>query len=267
MGANLRVVHTALADTLDPTITSEAGGAFVAENLRDGRLDTRWKASSAADQYYTFDAGGGNTKTADVLVIGRADLLVTAGTTVVVQHSTDNFAANIVNAFSPKALATGDLLGPRTQHWYVEFGGIGAKRSWRVGLLGSASAPQAALITLGTLVELGANPDIGVEGGVARTTMGRTFALAWPSVTLATIGQLAAWLAAVTPEFPGERPVETAGGAVHGGKTHWLYDPGVKIFRTAPYLLPVVVMTADAEPAEVGRAAWAFGPVTVREVV
>src|SRR3990172_2435274 len=79
--------------------SSTEAGSDVA-NLLDRLERTLWKGNTTADITIKFDAGAGNTYQADSLRIARHNLK-TINATLSLQSSTDNFAANIVDAFTP----------------------------------------------------------------------------------------------------------------------------------------------------------------------
>ena len=71
--------------------TSELTG-FEASKLLDRLESTWWKATSAADQYITFDAGFGKTIGCDFVGVSGHNL---AGTDFMLQYSNDNFSSDI----------------------------------------------------------------------------------------------------------------------------------------------------------------------------
>ena len=135
--------------TLAATST-EGTGDYDVDYLYNMLETNYWQAEDTAiadPQYITYDAGAGNTKDADYLVI-LGHNLNTAGVTVTLQWSTDNFAADINDAF------TGELVGADTVY-LKEFTSVGAKRYWRVKLAGHGStAPYMKLCIWGLTTEL-----------------------------------------------------------------------------------------------------------------
>lgn len=115
--------------------TSEVAGYPVANLLNriDGNL---WKATSTATQYITFDAGVGNTYSPDYLLLHLHNLH-TAGATIVLQYSTDNFAADVNDIFTAYA--------PADDNTILKLFTTQAKRYWRLKISGATVAPWIAL--------------------------------------------------------------------------------------------------------------------------
>ena len=107
-----------------------------------------WKAANTTvPMYITYDAGAGNTKQADYFAILGHNLNA-IGATVALQYSTDNFAADINDAFTAFAPTVGTVL-------FREFTSPGAKRYWRLKITGTLSAaPYMTLCVWGLTVEL-----------------------------------------------------------------------------------------------------------------
>ncbi len=107
-----------------------------------------WKAADTTSPVYlTLDLGAGNTADADYLaIIGHN--LNTIGATVTLQYSTDNFAADVNDAFTGEA--------PSADTVYLkEFTAPGAKRYWRLKISGTLSvAPYLAICIWGEETEL-----------------------------------------------------------------------------------------------------------------
>jgi hypothetical protein len=218
-----------VADRIVATYTSQAAG-FAGTNLFDGNRHTYWKATSTADQYVTFDAGVGKTATCDYVALARADLLVTAAATVVVQYSTDNFGADINNAFTPVALNSGLLFQLASEDWWAAFT-TQTKRYWRLKLSGLTSAPQFAGLWIGTQKTITETLNEPAEFSAVRALRGGELAGDITLVTEATAQILADYIAAVTPGFPLEQPIETLSGAIYGATPHWIYDSAGVHFR------------------------------------
>jgi hypothetical protein len=269
MGTNLRLLHDSLGWTTTPTVTS-ALAAYPASALFDGSRHTLWWATSSATQYITWDAGVGLTASCDYLVISRADLLVAAGSTVTVQYSTDMAAWS--DAAAGVALTTGALIPPRSEDWLLEFTSA-AKRGWRVAITGSSTAPRCAGIWLGARLEVTTNPGYAGTYGALRTHRGADLSLSWGSIVIedAAAAQLMAYLAAVSPSWPGEAVVTSQMGAVYGGRAHYLYDPTGELFRlgstgSVPAALNVVCTTPEVTPERRSRRLWSGLTVAYREV-
>ncbi len=128
--------------------STKAMGDYDADYLHNWLETNLWKsANTTTPMYITYDAGSGNTKQADYLVI-LGHNLNTIGATVTLQYSTDNFAADINDAFTPQA--------PSADTVYLkEFTDPGAKRYWRLKITGTLSAvPFMALCVWGETTEL-----------------------------------------------------------------------------------------------------------------
>ena len=124
--------------------TSQVSG-YEVENLYSMFEVNLWKATSTADQYHTFDAGSGKTYTADYDVI-HGHNLHTAGATVVLQYSNDNFSSDIhdvYTAFSPDS--DGTIL--------KRFDSI-SSRYWRRKITGQTVPPFMAIGIWGSETEL-----------------------------------------------------------------------------------------------------------------
>jgi len=183
--------------------TSEATGYPVSNLLN--RIDGNfWKATSTATQYITFDAGVGNTYSPDYLLIYNHNLH-TAGATIVVQYSTDNFAANTVDAFTAYAPADDKVI-------LKPFTAI-AKRYWRLKISGATVAPWIALCQWGPKTDLdyadAINPydlenkgivnvgDTGVVQGIHNKFIEYALQIKFLDADLTLTNKLIAWEAAV----------------------------------------------------------------------
>lgn len=130
------------------TATSTASGDYSATYLFNMLEINSWKAANTTTpMYLTYDAGVGNTKTADYLII-LGHNLNTIAATVTLQYSTDNFAADVNDAFTGEA--------PSADTVYMkEFTSPAAKRYWRLKITGTLSAaPYMALCLWGNKTEL-----------------------------------------------------------------------------------------------------------------
>ena len=128
------------------TATSTASDFDVA-NLLDRFEDTFWKANNTTTPtYITFDAGVGNTEVADYLFISGHNFNTIAAT-ITLQYSTDNFAADINDAFTPFA--------PSNDLTLVKEFTSQDKRYWRLKITGTLSAaPFIAICYWGEKSEL-----------------------------------------------------------------------------------------------------------------
>ena len=110
-----------------------------------------WKAANVNDQVITYDAGAGNTKTADYLVILGHNLRTT-GCIIGLQASSDNFVTDIVNCFTAFVPANDGVNGVILK----EFTAPAAKRYWRLQLSGSpfGAVPYMTLCVWGSKTEL-----------------------------------------------------------------------------------------------------------------
>lgn len=135
--------------TLAATST-EATGDHDVDYIFNWLETNNWLAedSGLADpQFLTYDAGVGNTKEADyICILGHN--LNTAGATITLQYSTDNFAGDINDAFTGEA-PTADTV------YLKEFTSPGDFRYWRLKIAGhGATAPFLTLSPWGLTTEL-----------------------------------------------------------------------------------------------------------------
>lgn len=127
------------------TASSTASGTDV-DNLLNRLEINKWQATTNAAQTITFDAGAGNTITADYLAISGHNLYST-GAALALEYSNDNFSADVNDAFTPYV--------PTSDREIVkEFSSV-AERYWRIslGAIGSG-AVEMALAYWGELTEL-----------------------------------------------------------------------------------------------------------------
>lgn len=230
MGNNLRIAHDHMGLRVTPTVTSEAAG-FEAKNGLDGNRQSFVKSTATGTWDWIYDAGVGKTETADTLVLARADLLAGVTATVEVAYSDDAVAYTV--EFT-EAITTGILKKPANQDYYREFTNR-AKRAWRVRLTLGTAVYQFAELFLGARAEVTKNPRYPLQVGLARPHMGADLQLEFGQLGEAQLNTLLNYLTDVSPGFPAEAPMETAAGAVYGGRPHWVYDPTGNLFRqTAP---------------------------------
>lgn len=124
------------------TVTSAATG-FPVANVLDMLEGTLWKATSTSDQYISFDAGSGNTYTADYLAITSHNLY-TADALVTLQYSANG--ADWSDAF------TGFV--PTNNKAFAKEFTTQTVRYWRLKLSSLAVIPQIAICIWGQAVEL-----------------------------------------------------------------------------------------------------------------
>jgi len=126
--------------------TSSATGCDVS-NIYNMLETNMWKASGVADpQYITFDAGVWAAVTADYLAV-HGHNLATCGATVVLQYSSDNFSADINDAFTPEVPASDAV-------YLKEFTKTAAFRYWRLKITGYTQAPYMTICIWGNSIEL-----------------------------------------------------------------------------------------------------------------
>jgi len=113
-----------------------AHASYPVANILDRVDGTMWKSTATATQYITFDAGVGVTISPDYLLISNHNLK-TAGATIVLQYSTDNFAADINDIFTAYA--------PATDTTQLKTFTTQAKRYWRLKITGATVNPYIGL--------------------------------------------------------------------------------------------------------------------------
>lgn len=126
------------------TASSTAPGDSV-DNIYNMLEVNKWKQADAVSPcYITYDAGAGNTKTADYLVI-LGHNLKDAGATITLQYSSDNAVWN--DCFVGVAVSVNTIL-------LKEFSSPGAYRYWRLKISGHTIAPFMAICIWGNKTEL-----------------------------------------------------------------------------------------------------------------
>lgn len=129
------------------TATSTASG-YTLTDIYNMLESNTWKSAVTTNpQYITYDAGVGNTATADYLaIIGHN--LKTIGATITLQYSTDNFSTDVNDAFTGFAPSADTVI-------LKEFTAPAAKRYWRLKISGAMSAaPYMTLCIWGSMTEL-----------------------------------------------------------------------------------------------------------------
>ena len=139
------------------TMLGSTGSTLAADSTASGDYDVdyifnmletnMWKSANTTDpQYITYDAGAGNTVSADYLVI-LGHNLSTISATVTLQYSTDNFSGDINDAYTAEA--------PSADTVYIKEFTTQDKRYWRLKISGAPSAaPQITLAIWGAATEL-----------------------------------------------------------------------------------------------------------------
>lgn len=127
--------------------TSTASG-YTLTDIYNFLETTMWKSGgTTSPQYITYDAGSGSTKTADYLII-LGHNLNTIGATITLQYSTDNFAADVNDAFTGFAPSADTVI-------LKEFTAPAAKRYWRLKISGTlGAAPYMTICIWGNKTEL-----------------------------------------------------------------------------------------------------------------
>jgi len=150
--AKVKFFHKTMLGSTGSTLvatSTEADNDYDVDYIFNWLETNLWKAedSGVADpQYITYDAGAGNTESADYVVI-LGHNLNTAGVTVTLQYSTDDFTGDINDAF------TGIVVSADTV-FSKEFTSQD-KRYWRLKLSGhGATAPCMTLAVWGEATEL-----------------------------------------------------------------------------------------------------------------
>lgn len=148
--AKIKLLWQTMLGTTGSTLAagSTASGDYDVDYLYNMLAGSWWKAANTTSPVYvTLDLGASVTATADYLVIYGHNLY-TIGATVVLQYSTDNFAADVNDAFTAFA-ATSDAVILK------EFTAPAVKRYWRLKISGTLSAaPYMALCIWGNKTEL-----------------------------------------------------------------------------------------------------------------
>lgn len=128
--------------------STESSGDYDVDYLYNWLETNGWKAAgTSVPAYITYDAGSGNTKEADYLIVYGHNL-ATIDATITLQYSSDNFSADINDAFTAEAVTANTI-------YLKEFTSPGAYRYWRLKITGTLSeAPYIALSVWGEETEL-----------------------------------------------------------------------------------------------------------------
>lgn len=134
----------AFASTMELTATSEDSDNPVSNMIN--RLETNHYQSLITTTQYITDTGSAGTSTsADYLVLWGHNLK-TAGATITLQHSNDNFSSDINDAF------TGEIPTSDT-YFFKEFTTI-SDDYWRIKITGASVAPMITIGYWGDITEL-----------------------------------------------------------------------------------------------------------------
>lgn len=152
-----------------PVATStDSSTEFNVLNIRDRKTGKKHKFASAATGSYTVDCG--TAKPADTLFIRRHNYF-TASASILVQYSSDNFAADIHDAFVAFAAASDFQIIKK----FVE----ASARYWRVTIQNPTVAAWVGVIELGQRLEFPVTPDVrfdpigeDIQGSVNRSRLG-----------------------------------------------------------------------------------------------
>ncbi len=128
------------------TATTTAAGDYSVNYLFNMMEINSWLAANTTSPcYITYDAGSGNSKTADYLALIGHNLF-SAGATVSLQYSDDNTNwSNAFTAFAPTANTV----------CLKEFTQTSAHRYWRLAITGTlSSAPYLAVCIWGNMTDL-----------------------------------------------------------------------------------------------------------------
>lgn len=133
------------ASTLTAT-TTETDGDYDVDYIFNMLETNGWKAVDSTDPHYiNYDSGGGGEE-ADYWIISGHNLN-TIGASIKLQYSTDNFAADINDAF--------DLFAPTNDRtFFKSFTSPGPKRYWRLKIINHSAAPSIRTCIWGEETEL-----------------------------------------------------------------------------------------------------------------
>jgi hypothetical protein len=130
--------------------STESTSDFSKDYISNWLETNAWQAEDSAmatTQDLTLDLGVGNTATCDYLTIYNHNLN-TAGVTIVLQYSTDNFSGDTNDAFTAEAVSADTV-------YHKEFSAPSAVRYWRIRLTGvTGDAPYIRVASFGIATEL-----------------------------------------------------------------------------------------------------------------
>src|SRR5512139_4004284 len=136
-----KILHDNRLDDGTPAASSTAAGNYNVLNLRDFRPYTWWKPT-ALPATVTVDCG--SAKSVDYWAIYGHNLF-TAGCTIELHGSTDNFAASDV---------TVDSYTPTSDDAFARQVASVSYRYWRLRITGAATMPSLALAALGQVLDI-----------------------------------------------------------------------------------------------------------------
>ena len=140
----VKFLYETMLGSIGSTLTADSteSGDYNVDYLFNMLETNYWKSANTTDpQYITYDAGVGNTMSADYLII-QGHNLNTASATVTLQYSTDNFSGDINDIFTAEM--------PSSDKTYFKLFTTQDKRYWRIKISGAPSvAPFMALCIWG----------------------------------------------------------------------------------------------------------------------
>ncbi len=131
-----------LPDFLFGVTSTESTGDYDVMYLFNMKETDYWQAAASEPQYIQFDAGAGNTYTADYIAIAGHNLAA-AGAQLELQHSTDGFFWSSALTYTPA----------NNRAFVVEFTQI-ERRWWRVQITNSIIPVYMAICIWGVSTEL-----------------------------------------------------------------------------------------------------------------
>ena len=134
---------TFLYNTVAPFVATSEETDFEAINLSDGLDSTHWTATSTVTQELIYDAGLGNTLTADYMSLGSGHNL--SGATVTVKKSSD--AISYVDVVAGFVVSDNKSLAK----FFTEI----TTRAVKVIISGASVAPYITALHIGSKTELG----------------------------------------------------------------------------------------------------------------
>jgi len=139
-----QILYENIYSTGTITVTStDSSIEFDKDNIFDWRTYTLWKASSSANQSITVD--NGSARTVNILAIMSHNLF-TAGSTISVESSSDNFSGDTTSVLSGFTVTTNRVI-------LKDLGSPASKRYWRVNFNSNSTATFAGIIALGDKLE------------------------------------------------------------------------------------------------------------------
>lgn len=201
-------IPAAATTTTSHTLETNYG---VSNLFGDGRSALcRASTATIGDHIFTFDLGASVTKSANFLIVGRADLLQAGGITSLVlrSHTADSYAAGATQT-STATFATDTLYGPNAEDYVVTFAAGTARRYWHLNLYSAAVDSFCPLSKLyfGTSLDLARDPLEGRsmtrarKGYFSRRPQYR-FDLSWEDISYTKTNELLENVARVRDTVP-----------------------------------------------------------------